>query len=95
VKRLDGREFSRGVSTHSAHGKDSGIADNQPVQRSLNSWGVALTVSGEAILPVGTPEAGGVLFRSCWAQLQYNFTRKWQGNFARRDPVLHFVRGRV
>ncbi len=44
--------------------------------------GIFSVASGEAILPVGTPGQKGVISRGGWAQLQFDFTKKWQTNLA-------------
>ena len=47
--------------------------------RALGAYSVA---SGEAVGAVGTVGAHGVFSRGGWAQLQLNWTKQWQTNFA-------------
>jgi hypothetical protein len=47
-----------------------------------NALGIYSVASGEAIGAVGTRGARGVTSRGGWAQLQMNWTKKWQTNLA-------------
>jgi len=47
-----------------------------------NALGIYSVASGEAIGAVGTAGARGVNSRGGWAQMQFNWTKKWQTNLA-------------
>ncbi len=47
-----------------------------------NALGIYSVASGEAIGAVGTAGARGVTSRGGWAQMQFNWTKKWQTNLA-------------
>ena len=87
------RDFSVGLSSHYARGKNAGTIGTLNVQTGVDSWGVALDytapilkkliLTGEAFegraLGIFSVNSGqGIL--PVWAQAQLNVNPKWQVN---------------